>query len=1606
MKKDYSITTARLIFLAVFVILFSVNSNAQYCVPSNINNYNVNYISEINLGELSNSSSGTTGAYTHYSALPTTDIVVGETLTGTVSVTLNGWNTNNNRVYIWINFNASNDSDFEDNGERFTFTIRHPNWVPGMKTIEVPISIPIPSSAQLGQSRMRVGFRQTTSQGNGFSSCNYSWVSGEVEDYTINLVPSVPPLPDIDVIGDSVTISNGSNTPSAIENTDFGSHEVFSASPIEHEFIIKNSGGANLNLTGNPTVEFVSPTADFSIVQPSTTVLAYNQEVNFKVRFHPTSPGLKQATIHIESNAANENAFTYVIQGVGVQTYADTDGDGVPNDLDLDDDNDGILDTVENACSQNILVNGGFDNATGLNLGNNLNNGSNLVQIQPWSNVVPGPDAPLNLIRVDGSGPHNYGGNPQSDARGGAGVYFDVNSSSGSIYQTFTIANETIIEYGCYFSARDNRTNQGGGNVRIRNGSDTTGDIVSSIENVVAANSSGWTYVSNVVALMSGTYTIEIFVEDRQNIDEVSVIDLYSCDYDGDGIPNVLDLDDDNDGIPNVAELGLPDHDYDGTLLNDSLQTWVDANNDGVHDAYTNFTIRDSDNDGVPDYLDLDSDNDGIFDTLEYDGFGDIDVNNDGLGDGEDLVNTNLGDGDGILSIMDNNYGNYGTTSYPDPIDSDGDGTPDYLDTDSNDASNNPSNGIDISGTIYAHLDANNDGVIDGTTDVDQDGILDSLDTDTTALGSPLDINDSYSLYFDGRNDYIQEDGNVLHGLAQATQMAWVKLDSNFNQQAAIMGQSNFWISVLSNRKVRVYMNNGLSLTTNMRLNLNEWTHITAVYDGTASDDTLRIYINGELAKSSRLTSGIIIPSNSLLAYRIGRKPWDDGGSNYFFKGELDEVRVFNSSLTADEVQKMVYQELDETDNFNKGLSVPKSISPNNVGNNLIRYYKMDTYKNDIVDNKVTPTIDEINGAKLYNIKNSYPQTAPLPYRTQQNGDWENEATWLHGDVWDIEDITNLKAWSVVKVNNDITTNKSFSSAGLIIDLNKKITVSQDAAVYNTWYLELNGTLDLQDDSQLIQTNTSDLVTSSSGKLLRRQEGTSNKYWYNYWASPIGSTGVTTLGDNNSDSNNSSNSDFSLNMVKDGEGNPMEFTSQLHALGKISTRWLYNFKNGVTYYDYEAITPSTPLAPGIGYTQKGTGISDAEQQYLFEGKPNNGTITVNVTDAGGAGSVPGVSRTDYLLGNPYPSALDLHKFIDDNEGIISGTIQLWQQWSGESHVLNEYNGGYGQVNKLGSTRAYQFIGIQGGQTGAQNGTKKPSRYLPVGQGFMVEIIGDGEVVFNNSQRVFVKEGDADGSYNSGSVFFRANNSSNDEAEAATEDTVAEEASIMKKLRLEFNSVTGPETRRELLLGFSDFTSDEFDYGYDSKNMDVFTDDLNLVLEDDNMLIQAYGPVTSDKIVPLNLNTSGSYNYSIQLTEIENFDENQGIFIKDKLTGEYFDLRNNQIYEFSSEAGEFSDRLEIVFEEEQQALSLDDQNVEDLVLYYSSIGKKIVILNPNNVEIKNIEVYNILGQSVFKDINVYQETYYQYELNNVSSGNYIVKLSTSNNSIVTKKIIVQ
>ena len=741
----------------------------------------------------------------------------------------------------------------------------------------------------------------------------------------------------------------------------------------------------------------------------------------------------------------------------------------------------------------------------------------------------------------------------------------------------------------------------------------------------------------------------------------------------------------------------------------------------------------------------------------------------------------------------------------------------------------------------------------------------------------------------------------------------------------------------------------GLSSSTKMDENI--WYHVALTYDGSTGDS--KMFINGELEDLDVIPVGTLStePEFADPDFNIGKNSLENDS---YFKGHIDEVRVFDLALTTDQIQRMVYQEIENKSGNVSGTLIGKTVVDIATSNpvpwtNLRAYYPM----NNIITGKTIDASGNNRDATLKNIISVQPQTAPMPYESAVDGPWTTEGTWLHGDVWDIEDVANNKDWSIVHIRNNVTTAASHKLLGLIIDDGKSFTVGdtglddQDFEINNTWYLELNGTIDLQDDSQLIQGLNSDLVTGANGKILRRQEGTSNKYWYNYWSSPVGSLGATTLTDNNGSTNNTNNTPFNLDMIKDGNGADIEFTTAYDELGKISTYWLYTFQNGITYWNWERFAPTDAIPPGFGYSQKGIGNGGTEQQYTFEGKPNNGTILISGDDVDGddgefTESVQDVTYTSSLVGNPYPSALDAIQFIDDNlpaaGGITSGTIRLWEQWAANTHYLAYYEGGYGFINKLETVRAYQHenIPIDGG---GGEGIKRPTNYIPVGQSFFVEVIADGDIEFNNGQRVFIKESDvmidqdAINYANNGSTFFRTSNTDNSESE--TEETAAE----TQILRLEFGVSSGAS--RSFVIGFSEDATDGYDYGLDGGLInDPPDDDMGSLLNGQQYVIQAFAPYTPDKEIDLVLHASGNFTYTFKATEISNFPEDQDLFLRDNLTGGHFDLRSTEPYNFTSVAGSFTDRFQVIFQD-SSALSTEEFISDNTLDLCEPAGSQVV-----------------------------------------------------------------
>ncbi|ETN60070.1 hypothetical protein AND_008320 [Anopheles darlingi] len=251
--------------------------------------------------------------------------------------------------------------------------------------------------------------------------------------------------------------------------------------------------------------------------------------------------------------------------------------------------------------------------------------------------------------------------------------------------------------------------------------------------------------------------------------DNDGIPDAKDDDDDNDGVPDATDLDDDNDGIPDALEGKARTNDLDG----DGIPNEEDDDDDG--DGIPDTEDTDDDNDGIPDVQDVDDDNDGIPDAREgkaklndLDGDGipndqDPDDDNDGIPDAED----NDDDNDGVPDDKDNDDDNDGVPDWKDRTnahDLDGDGIPDAEDDDDdNDGIPDAKDDDDDNDGIpdAEDLDDDNDGIPDTlegkpvTHDLDGDGIPDDEDPDDDGDGIP-DTEDD-----DDDNDGIPDSEDV-----------------------------------------------------------------------------------------------------------------------------------------------------------------------------------------------------------------------------------------------------------------------------------------------------------------------------------------------------------------------------------------------------------------------------------------------------------------------------------------------------------------------------------------------------------------------------------------------------------------------------------------------------------------------------------------------------------------------------------------------------------------------------------------------------------------------------------------------------------------------------
>ncbi len=238
------------------------------------------------------------------------------------------------------------------------------------------------------------------------------------------------------------------------------------------------------------------------------------------------------------------------------------------------------------------------------------------------------------------------------------------------------------------------------------------------------------------------------------------------------------------------------------------------------------------------------------------------------------------------------------------------------------------------------------------------------------------------------------------------------------------------------------------------------------------------------------------------------------------------------------------------------------------------------------------------------------------------------------------------------------------------------------------------GSLVFEDKASLIQVNN---VANSGNITYKRSTSPISNFDYTYWSSPVSPQTLynvypNTLGD------------------------------KFYSFDGLGNKWVQE-------------NTSSIMAKGIGYIIRGPqsyAAPNLPAEYVasFIGVANDGAISVPITASGNA---------LYLLGNPYPSALDADAFLLNNP-VLEGTLYFWTH--NTNIGTNVSNPGSGVYAYSGDDYAsYNLTGGAATSTGVKTGsasipgainTAIPSGKIDSGQGFFAGTKTSGSVNFTNS----------------------------------------------------------------------------------------------------------------------------------------------------------------------------------------------------------------------------------------------------------------------------------
>ncbi len=1481
-----------------------------------------------------------------------------------------------------------------------------------------------------------------TPAGLGISNSNIQFVNNDSNEnpYLFRLQGNGAASPsEMDVQGSAVSIVDGDNTPSTLDWTDFAGTGV--GAPITRTFRILNTGTGVLTIGA---ITFSGPNAgEFTVITPPTPTVAVSGFTTFVVQFTPGAIGIRNANMSIANNDTDESPYNFALQGTGFAPLTYGPG-GVRGNLQLWFRSDLLNGTT--GVADGAAVNTWNTQARGSNAirpgsvgapvyRNNAVHNINFNSVVDFTNNPV--TSPQNYTDLDPARQYLEGPTGFYSQDIFAVVIPDINTTSatasldifcGDRVPTLNQTDGTGIGYGRYTNRFTNEvityclgTTTGappsGYGVAHVDGSVTVNYNAAGIINAsnnAAVNGMNLTFNANNV--VNATNDIPDFANVNNSQFWMGRSEGWDGSWDG-RIGEIITL---SSRATNIERSNIQSYlaiKYGITLgVNGTSMNYTNSDGNVIWDiaanAGYNFDIAGIGRDdisrlnqkqsrsinptevmtiGLTDILPTNTANTSTFTTdKSYLVWGSNGANmaNSGVPINVDLGPTTITT---ITEVVNRrwkvveNGGDVLTTRINIPTASFISGLPPLGPTDA-----------------YVMVVANNstfslgvETVFMTTSGANETCVYDFDGTKFITFGVAHRAVNPLHITLDGIDDFVRiGDANELGSTFSV--MTWIRPSAPIapGTDRTILAKkatatTGYQIVLQPDNRVRIEWRNAAgtnqSAITNTVLPNNIWHNIAFTYGAS----TLIIYIDGVQDQS---VNRPLVPAPSVSSFSIGAQYVNKTTINNLFRGDIDELRMWSRVLSATEIRFIMNQEILQTGTGTRGTIIPNTATKNDINtllwSNLFAYYSMNSYIGTHLDD------DSFNinrGSLVIPDKISINlQTAPMPYISNANGLWSSTATWLNGTIQDlpyslslVDGVTPID-WNIVRTSHNVNSNGNKNLLGLFVNANT-LSATNNSKFEISHYLRLDGVMDLEGRSQLVQTLNSDLDPTSAGSLHRDQQGHRIVFNYNYWSSPVGAINATT-----------NNNNYTVaGVMKDGTtATPQNITWTGGLNGSptspitLSSYWIFKFQNLTpAYANWQSAGPNGALLPGQGYTLKGSGAA-VNQNYTFVGKPNNGPITGTIS-----------ANNLNLSGNPYASALDANAFITANTATTTGALYFWEHYNtNSSHNLLAYQGGYAVRTLVGGTPPVAPPGI----SGLGSSTRIPGRFIPVGQGFMIYgSATGGAITFNNTQRAFVREDNVNSNVmfriNPSASIVSANHFSNNNEDEFTEDQY-------QKIRLTFKDRRG--YRRQILMGFMDEKATSgIDAGYDARLLDNQPCDMYFLNNGEKLNISGEGAFNVNSIYPLGIKTDAFGDINIKVASLENFDDSVNVYIHDNVTNTYHDIKNEE-YAIVLPQGTLENRFSLRFINPATGVR-DIENGDAIQIAYTNADDMLTIKN-NLVDtiVEKVELYNLLGQAIgtWNVEDDQSQLNIQLPIKNISTGTYIVKIKTTKGD-TSRKIII-